>query len=313
MTTVETFLEHHGVKGQKWGVRNDKGHEGERAKTKKIVKLYKKFARNANSLDTFIKVNNRAATVTNKNDVPRINNKPQYKGQDFTRDTPLRRKYYKEHQDAMLKNLEAAAKEEGTNASGTQQYGIFENTDGSWNVTLKDIKHADASVRINVTYDDKGYITNLSVGDPMAHTNVDEFLEHHGVKGQKWGIRNARSRVSKSRPQSSDSKKIAKLRKKHPSQLTNKQLRSVQERSNLERSFKQANPKKIEKGHALAKSILAFGATGAAFYALATSPAGKATIKLGKAFIDVNLSGKFVNSRKIDVSKFQKSAQGKLF
>jgi hypothetical protein len=31
--TVE-FLEHHGVRGMKWGIRKDRGHHGERATDK---------------------------------------------------------------------------------------------------------------------------------------------------------------------------------------------------------------------------------------------------------------------------------------
>ena len=85
---VKDLIEHHGTKGMKWGVRNDKGHEGEQAKIKKIVKLDKKFERNAQSLGTTIALHNRAAELTNKNDVDRINNKPQYKGQVFNRDSP---------------------------------------------------------------------------------------------------------------------------------------------------------------------------------------------------------------------------------
>src|SRR5580765_5794043 len=40
---IENLLEHHGTKGMKWGVRRDKGHEGESASPKKITKLDKKF------------------------------------------------------------------------------------------------------------------------------------------------------------------------------------------------------------------------------------------------------------------------------
>lgn len=142
-------------------------------------------------------------------------------------------------------------------------------------------------------------------------TTVEDFLEHHGVKGQKWGIRNKRSRVKKSR--SADSRKASELQKKKPSQLTNKQLKSVQERANLERSFRQATPSKVEKGHAFAKTLVAVGSTATALYALSQSPAARRLITVGKAFVDVRLSGKFVNSSKIDVSKFQRSAQGTLF
>lgn len=142
-------------------------------------------------------------------------------------------------------------------------------------------------------------------------TTVDDFLEHHGVKGMKWGIRNPRNRVKKgrSRPASADSRRVSELKKKKPSQLTNKQLKAVQERVNLERSFRQATPKKIEKGHAFAKTVLAVGSTAASLYALSQSPGGKRLISMGKSFVDVALKVTPANKSAIDVSKFQKSVK----
>jgi len=115
--------------------------------------------------------------------------------------------------------------------------------------------------------------------------NADEFLEHHGVKGQKWGIRNKKSRVKTSRPASADSRKVSELKKKKPNQLTNKQLKIVQERQSLEQNFRRANPKTIEKGHAFAKATLAIGSTAAGLYALTQSPGGKQLVRAGKRFV----------------------------
>lgn len=315
MKTVEDILEHHGVKGQKWGVRHDPGHEGQRAKTSKISRLDKKFVRKSQDPRTTITIWNKAADANNAS-IQKINNKPQYRGKDFTRQSPLRDRYHKEIQSAMVDNLETAAKSLGTSASGTLRYGILEKTDNSWDVIVRDVKHADDSsntvLSITVNRDANGMIT--SVNASAAHSSmVDEFLEHHGVKGQKWGIRNKRSRVKTSRPPSADSRKISELKKKHPSQLTNKQLKSVQERHNLERSFKQANPAKVEQGHAFAKSVLALTSTAAAFFALAQSPAGKALIKAGQGFINVHFSARPAGTTKIDLSRYRYSTQGKLF
>ena len=145
-------------------------------------------------------------------------------------------------------------------------------------------------------------------------TTIDEFLEHYGVKGMKWGIRN-KSRVKKgsSRPASADSRKVSELKKKKPSQLTNKQLKAVQERANLERSFRQANPAKVEKGHNFAKTVLALGSTAASLYALSQSPVGKHLIKLGQGFINVHVKAGPAGTTKIDLKRYKYSAQGKLF
>jgi hypothetical protein len=193
---IEEFLEHHGVKGMKWGVRKDQGHEGERAKTKAIEKADRKFEKKANTVSTFIDLHNRAAQLSNSRDVDRINNKPQYKDADFTEDSPLRRKYYKEHADSYLKNLNQAAREKGTNASGTRQYKINVNPDGTWHVTTASVEHAantPDSFTVYPKYDAKGCIQKIHMSPDSVHhmdeDDDDEFLEHHGVKGMKWGSR----------------------------------------------------------------------------------------------------------------------------
>lgn len=98
---ISAFLEHHGVKGQKWGIRKDRGHEGQRAKTKKIGKLDRKFAVRAQDPSTTIKVWNGAGEEGQKH-LDRINNKSEYQNKDFSRDSPLRQKYYKEIQTSMI-------------------------------------------------------------------------------------------------------------------------------------------------------------------------------------------------------------------
>lgn len=289
---VEDLLEHHGVKGMKWGIRNDKGHEGERTKTRKIARLDKKFARGTRNLSTTIAIHNAAAAASNKNDIPRINNKPAYKGKDFSKDSPLRKKYYAEHRAAFVDNLEKAAKDMGTNASGTKQYTILENEDHSWDIKLKNVKHAnvdddsssEGTVKVNY---DKGYITSLKVITSVGHSfDVTEFLEHHGVKGMRWGIRNRRNRVKTAkRPPSSDSKRISDLKKRKPSQLTDKQLKDVNARLNLESNFSRLNPSTVKKGHEWTKNAMALISTGAAIAALSQTPTGKRITARGLSFL----------------------------
>ncbi len=195
---LELVLEQSGVKGMKWGVRNDKGFEGQRAKTSKIAKLDKQFDKSLTSYKTVLKIHNDAAERTNKNDVDRINNKPEYKDADFTRDSPLRQKYYKEHQSAFIDNLERAAADLGTNASGTKQYGILETDEyGSWDVFVKDVKHAigdeepsDEGLTLEIEFDETGHIKKLTIPQPI--------IQHFGVPGMKWGRRKSKDAVTTS-------------------------------------------------------------------------------------------------------------------
>lgn len=186
-------LEHHGVKGMKWGVRNDHGHAGERVKMKKLPKLDAKWERSAASVHTFISIHNRAADLTNKHDIERINNKPEYKNADFTHDSPLRQQYYAEHANAFLSNASHAARELGVNPSGTKGLDIVGDEEGNFSLIIHDVKHADQKMgTLKLKKDSKGRILSMKyVPDAMTHAEaeVENFLAHHGIKGMRWGVR----------------------------------------------------------------------------------------------------------------------------
>ena len=60
-------------------------------------------------------------------------------------------------------------------------------------------------------------------------------IAHYGTKGMQWGVRKKRSR-------SSDSSSAAKLRKKKGFELTNDELKKVNARLSLEKTYSQLNP-----------------------------------------------------------------------
>lgn len=118
-----------------------------------------------------------------------------------------------------------------------------------------------------------------------SHTSglsVDEFIEHYGKKGMKWGVRKSRSQVKVS----SDFKSTAPFRNKHPAELTNKQLRDTTARIALEKKFvKELPPSKIKShisnGQAAVTAILGVAATAATIYNLQHNPAVKALMSAG--------------------------------
>lgn len=121
---------------------------------------------------------------------------------------------------------------------------------------------------------------------------TDNFLAHHGVKGQKWGvIRNGGSGGSGSakkkavRKTSGDANAAKRLKQKHLSELSNKQLKTLTERQGLEQRYKQLNPTAVSQGQKEAKAILAAAGTGIAVYNMYNSPAGKAAIGVGKTVV----------------------------
>ena len=107
---------------------------------------------------------------------------------------------------------------------------------------------------------------------------VAAFISHHGVKGMHWGIRTKRT----PKKTSSDYKQTAPYRKKPVASLTNKQLKSVNERLQLETKYKQLNPNIARHGRNVAAEIMAGVGLAAGAYTLFHSPAGQALINIGK-------------------------------
>lgn len=109
--------------------------------------------------------------------------------------------------------------------------------------------------------------------------DVEDFLEHHGIKGQKWGIR----RDPKTGKISEDHSKVADLRKKPKHTLTNQELQTINNRLNLEQNFDRLNPTKIALGKRRAKKIL--GTVGvSSVIGFVNSPIGRKTIEKGRKF-----------------------------
>lgn len=279
------ILEHHGVKGMKWGVRKDNGHEGESARTSKIEKLDKKFSGNRGRTNAYYKSWSVAAKQMNSVDVVRINNKSEYKGQDFRRNSPLRQKYYAEMQKAFMDNLEKAVGDLGTNASGTKKYTIVENPNGSWDVTTVDVKHDDSSFNVAVRYDETGHIVGVTIADG-AMTQSDDILSsvlsHHGVKGMRWGTRKGSSETTHEGASSDHivaEQHKATVRSSGVKALSNSELQQLVTRMNLEKQHRDLTgqaPTKVDKGHNHVKKVLKIAKTVGDIYNTANSPAGKA-------------------------------------
>jgi hypothetical protein len=110
-----------------------------------------------------------------------------------------------------------------------------------------------------------------------------KFIEHHGVKGMKWGVRNEK----KNRAPSGDFKKTIGLRGRPVHQLSNRQLKVVNERLNLEQNYLRMHQhqSKTDAGHAAVKKYLGMATTAASIYTLMKSPPGQALINAGKSFV----------------------------
>ena len=141
------------------------------------------------------------AVWANKDNVRRINNKPEYKGKNLKTNPELRKKYHAE-QMAALKS--ALVDPRGMRLAETKLRVSGKAGSRTLIVTGKDLKHAEGDVVIDVEYDDLGHIVEMKVREPLKHTTLEEtdisdealdFLAHWGVKGMKWGVRKDRTGV----------------------------------------------------------------------------------------------------------------------
>lgn len=97
--------------------------------------------------------------------------------------------------------------------------------------------------------------------------NSDE-LYHYGRQGMKWykniygsKKQSVSSNRKKSNDISDDASEAYKLRKKKVKQMSNAELRKVNERIQLERQYGNLNPSHIKKGMAIASSAAAIMGT----------------------------------------------------
>lgn len=118
----------------------------------------------------------------------------------------------------------------------------------------------------------------------LVHSLDDIYIEHYGTRGMRWGIRKRRDEVARAKQfrGSTDAKRAKKLTKRPVSSLSNKQLKAVNERMNLEQNYGRLNPGKVKKGQQALKAIIATGATATAIYKLAENPVIQRLVTEGK-------------------------------
>lgn len=125
----------------------------------------------------------------------------------------------------------------------------------------------------------------------MADTfNRADVLAHYGVKGMKWGRRRrsdgtveVTGRVAKG---SEDHEKAAVLKKKRVAEMSNAELKQLNERMQLESNYSQlmgkqkGNTSPVAKGQKVVKTVLSTAQTANQVYTTINSPAVKEIRKL---------------------------------
>lgn len=319
-------LAHYGVLGMKWGIRNDQGHIGERAKTKTIAKLDKKFEKSAFNQKKYFEVYNAMADRLNNVEINRINNMPKYKNKRPLDDPKLREAYFKEYSTTATRILnQLSVQKIGTNASGTRRVVFDYDTENealprAW-VEDVEIEHVDKQ-SITVTAK-SGYITHISIDE--------DTLAHFGVLGMRWGYRKPGTGAPSSNRAEKPSRKVrfqnsetgsTSKRKYSPSssadhvesrelltkkrnQLTNKDIQKIVDRLQKEQKLDQLTPVNVQRGKKITLGIIAGLGTAASVYSLAHSPAGQAAIQRGSKIVSSFLrgNGKHVLSEVVKTAK----------
>jgi 2'-5' RNA ligase len=229
------FIEHHGVKGMRWGVHRDDVERAASSSPSKLgaaVREASKFARDvefeANTrprksevhedLETDSVAKEKVVEGAEKNfrkrDLPGIKSKPEYARASKLRNRLLHptdamtKAYRKEVRETYIRRLESTANEM-KNASGTREYTIREKggdlptSKYYWEVSTREAKHADGKdepLLLEVLMDDAGFITGtkpVTAEIKQAMDLGDHILEHYGVKGMHWGERKEHARTGR--------------------------------------------------------------------------------------------------------------------
>lgn len=140
--------------------------------------------------------------------------------------------------------------------------------------------------------------------------DVSNFLEHWGVMGMKWGVRNngkSSRRSSKKEDASDDSKRattlLSRVKSSGVKALTNDELAEFNNRLQLEQRFSQLAPESsFKKGMSFTKDILNVGATVNQAASFVSSPTGRA---IANSLKKKPSASKFV--KKIPGTKFKRS------
>lgn len=247
MTRAQQFIAHYGVPGMKWGVRKDKGREGERVKLSKLPKLDRKWEKKALRVSNIVRMQNAVADKLNgpSGGLNKVNNKPKYRDVDFTnpKNRDLHSQYMREITDTMYQTYKSVAREEGGNPSGSKRFGAkLDHINNRVYFSLDDVKHADMEENIQFVgvLDAKRFVISIEKAkeDSMGQSNIsaEEYIAHYGVLGMRWGKRKAE--IPASAEASAKEAIKAKAKAGKVKALSDKELITAINRMNLEQSFK---------------------------------------------------------------------------
>lgn len=271
MTDVNEFLDHHGVKGQKWGIRN--------VPTRKPGQKKAKILGTKNPVTT--RTRNEMMLAKAKQSSIKVDETPWSNYHESS--------YSKEqwHSACLIHNHSGASTSKNqcklpikTPNGVVNRHGVYAaaavlaGSRGGVNASSTQ-KDSAAKTLINM-------YKRMGVKPPpsllLKHSDMEEYLEHYGKRGMHWGIHTEKDFYKTT----GDAKRARELKKRPVHGLTNAQLKTVNDRMNLEQSYRRLNPTTRDKGIKAAKEILGTVGIGVTAYEIINGNAGRWAVSLGK-------------------------------
>lgn len=225
--TLDDLLVHFGVKGMHWGVRNDRSGSSSSKRDKLLgeAKTHEVMAK---------------------------------------QHATLAKSYQSQSEELHQKGFNSAAAKRvfGDNAA-TQSDWSFYGQHGTGKIQA--LQQTDNNLRLIANHHARKanhYTAKAKKlrdkAERIQHTDLDEPLEHFGVKGMHWGVRGSgggtNHPVSLDAARAHDSKTI--IRTHGTDALSNAELQHVVTRMNLERQHGQLNPTSVGTGRKIVTGIL---------------------------------------------------------
>lgn len=122
-----------------------------------------------------------------------------------------------------------------------------------------------------------------------AMMSEEDFLEHYGKKGMRWGVRKDSKNSTHVSADAARVRKIEnRLKKNGPANLSNDDIAKLNKRAQLMSEYKKNNPSKLQKGHKATKEALSIIATATAVGVVGTKLAQSPTARKGaKIVVDI--------------------------